>query len=385
MDLQQGGGLTPQEKLALFEEPFFWDRESFDDFLIHAEATGVSDIVLKASDPVIVRLDGRWIRATERIVDVSEVVAISDVITRSDSSSSTIMGGLDLDFSYEIKVDKRTRKRFRCNGTAFKHTKGEGISLTLRVIPDTPPSVQELGIEASLLEGAFPEKGLVLITGVMGSGKSTLLAALIREIAETQQKNIITYESPIEFDLHSIKNKQSVVQQTELPVHLNGGFGSAARNAARRAADVILIGESRDPETLKSMVESAEIGVCAYSTVHTRSVSETLTRIINVFPHEEQNQISSSLVSATSLIVQQRLLPSASGTGRVALREHLAFTQNMRRKLFKTRNEDFISVIQEMVEMEGRSLLKDAQVKFEEGLILESDFLSIKKELEFST
>lgn len=369
----------------VYEEPIFWGKDEFNQFLIQAEELGASDIILKVGDPVLIRLDGKWLRVTERIVSDAEVASISDVITRSDSSSSAIIGGSDLDFAYEVRTGKgRSKKRFRCNGTALRYTKGEGISLTLRAIPETPPSIEDLKVEQDLLKHAFPEKGLVLVTGVMGSGKSTLLASLLRFVIENKYKNIITFESPIEFDLHSIKNKKSVVQQTELPNHLSGGFEVAARNAARRAADVILIGESRDPETLKSMIEASEIGVCAYSTVHTRSVAETPSRIINVFKYEEQNQIASSLIASLSLIVQQRLVPRADGNGgRIALKEYLGFTQNMKRKLYQTRNEDMIPVIQDMVDSEGYPLLRDAEEKFKQGLIFEEDYLSIKKELEF--
>ncbi len=373
------------DKGWVFEEPLFWGKDEFNQFLIQAEELGASDIILKVGDPVLIRLDGRWLRVTDRIVNDTEVAAISDIITRSDSSSSAIIGGKDLDFSYEVRTGQgRSKKRFRCNGTALRYTKGEGISLTLRTIPETPPSIEDLKVEQGLLLHAFPDKGLVLLTGVMGSGKSTLLASLLRFIIENKYKNIITFESPIEFDLHSIKNKKSVVQQTELPNQLSGGFEGAARNAARRAADVILIGESRDPETLKSMIEASEIGVCAYSTVHTRSVAETPSRIINVFKYEEQNQVASSLIASLSLIVQQRLVPRADGkSGRIALKEYLGFTPRMKRKLYQTRNEDMIPVIQDMVDSEGYPLLRDAEAKFKQGLIFEDDYLSIKKELEF--
>ena len=185
-----------------------------------------------------------------------------------------------------------------------------------------PPVLEDLQVEPGILEHAFPSNGLVLVTGVMGSGKSTLLAAILRHIIEQGGRNVITYEAPIEFDFTTIPNAGGPVSQSAIPDHLQS-FLKATRNSTRAAPDVVLIGESRDPETLRGMIESAEIGVAAYSTVHTRSVPETLSRIINVFPVEERLQVSATLLSCLRLVVSQRLLPLPDGKGRTALREYL--------------------------------------------------------------
>jgi defect-in-organelle-trafficking protein DotB len=215
----------------------------------------------------------------------------------------------------------------------------------------------------------------------MGTGKSTLLASLLRRIRETMPKNVITYEEPIEFDLMGIPNPMGPLVQTQIPIHLSD-FSQAPRNAARRAADVILVGESRDTETLKRMLESAEIGVCAYSTVHTRSVAETPSRIINVFPETMQHQIASTLISSLRLIVQQRLLPAKSGQGRVAIKEYLVFNATLRKALFNTKIENLISTIEDMVDEHGQPLYADAQKKYDQGLIYKEDLVAIQKERE---
>ena len=169
----------------------------------------------------------------------------------------------------------------------------------------------------------------------MGSGKSTLLAAILRDIIEKGGRHVSTYEAPIEFDFDAIPNPGGPVSQSTIPEHLKS-FLTATRNSTRTAPDVVLIGESRDPDTLRGMIESAEIGVAAYSTVHTRSVPETISRIINVFPIGERLQITATLISSLRLIISQRLLPLADGSGRIALREYLAFTPEIREALLNT-------------------------------------------------
>ena len=161
-----------------------------------------------------------------------------------------------------------------------------------------------------------------------------LLAAILRRIIETGGRNVSTYEAPIEFDFDAVPNPGGPVSQSTIPEHLKS-FLTATRNSTRTAPDVVLIGESRDPDTLRGMMESAEIGVAAYSTVHTRSVPETLSRIINVFPFAERLQVAATLLSSLRLVISQRLLPLPDNNGRIALREYLAFTPEIREMLLE--------------------------------------------------
>lgn len=358
-----------------------WTIERFNQYLAWACDIGASDIVFKTGDYIHLRVDGNWVRSSENLVREDEVINVVNEISSSNSSAPLIVNGSDMDFPHEIRISRGIRKRFRCNATATAFKRDSGISLTLRAIPSIPPSLKELGVEDALLEHAFIDKGLVLVTGVMGSGKSTLLGGVIREVIETQPKNIITLEDPIEFDYGGIQNKRSLVQQTDVSKHIKGGFENAVRNTTRRAADLILVGESRDSETLRSMLEAAEIGTAVYSTVHTRNVAETPSRIINVFPYEQQNQIATTLISSLRLIVQQRLLPRADKPGRVPIKEYLGFTQAIKNKLLMTKIEDLIPTLQEIVENDGHSLLKDAEQKFKNGLIFESDYIQIANEM----
>ena len=202
----------------------------------------------------------------------------------------------------------------------------------------------------------------------MGSGKSTLLAAILRRIIEKGGRNVSTYESPIEFDFDAIPNPGGPVSQSTIPEHLRS-FLTATRNSTRTAPDVVLIGESRDPDTLRGMIESAEIGVAAYSTVHTRSVPETLSRIINVFPIAERLQITATLISSLRLIISQRLVPLPDNSGRTALREYLAFTPEIRETLLNTPLERLIPQAEELLSASGQRIQDAAKRAYAGGNI----------------
>ena len=251
--------------------------------------------------------------------------------------------------------------------------------MVFRSIPSEPPKLADMDVEPGILEYAFPSNGLVLVTGVMGSGKSTLLAALFREVIEKGGRNVITYESPIEFDFDAIPHPGGPVTQSTIPEHLES-FLTATRNSTRTAPDVVLIGESRDPETLRGMIESAEIGVAAYSTVHTRSVPETLSRIINVFPTEERLQVTATLLSSLRLIISQRLLPRADGEGRIALREYLAFTPEIRERLLDTKPEKLIQTCEELLPLHGQRIQEASAVLYQAGKIYKTDYIAIEAE-----
>lgn len=380
MPLKEIKEIAKSKEMEVFSFPVILGFKEFNELLIWSSDLGCSDIVLKTGEPVYLRINGKWLVVGTIPIKNEELAVIVNEISRSNSTSTMILNGEDMDFAHEIRVSRTEKVRFRCNATASSFKSDVGVSLTLRTIPSTPPSLKDLNVEPELLEDAFIDKGLVLVTGVMGSGKSTLLAAILREIIQTENKNIITYESPIEFDLVGLDNKKSLVQQTEVPTHLKGGFADAIRNSTRRAADIILVGEARDTETFRKMLEAADIGTAAYSTLHTRSVSETVTRIINEFPNDERNQIASTLIASARLIIQQRLVPRADKPGRVPLKEYLGFSRKIKKALANVKTEDLAMKIQEFVESDGQSLLFDATRKFEEGLIFEEDYLSIKRE-----
>lgn len=356
-----------------------WDYNDINALLLWGTQQKMSDLLLRSGGPGWMRLHGRWRAVTKRAITADELLAALEKITKNNSASAMIKSGKDYDFAHQIEETRGVRRRFRGNATPIADGYATGVRMVFRSIPSEPPKLADMDVEPGILEYAFPSNGLVLVTGVMGSGKSTLLAALFREVIEKGGRNVITYESPIEFDFDAIPHPGGPVTQSTIPEHLES-FLTATRNSTRTAPDVVLIGESRDPETLRGMIESAEIGVAAYSTVHTRSVPETLSRIINVFPTEERLQVTATLLSSLRLIISQRLLPRADGEGRIALREYLAFTPEIRERLLDTKPEKLIQTCEELLPLHGQRIQEASAVLYQAGKIYKTDYIAIEAE-----
>ncbi len=368
------------QEMYPYEPRIRWETAQINELLLWATGGGMSDIQLCSSQPVWVRKDGIWQRVTTRPITTDELLAGLERITRNNSIAALIKSGQDdYDFAHQIEETRGVRRRYRGNAGAVADGYSTGVKIVFRTIPSTPPRLEALDVEQGILDHATPENGLVLVTGVMGSGKSTLLAAILRHVIETGGRNVATYESPIEFDLTSIPDPGGPVSQSSVPEHLQS-FLRAVRNSTRTAPNVVLIGESRDAETLRGMIESAETGVAAYSTVHTRSVPETLSRIINVFPVEERLQVTVTLLSSLRLVVNQRLVPMLGGKGRVALREFLAFTPEIREVLLDTPPERLIQTCETLLIKYGQRMQDAAQAAYDAGKITKENTQAIMAE-----
>ena len=346
-----------------------WDYAGINDLLLWGTRCGMSDLCLRSALPAWMRLNGTWRMVTQRAITTDELLSALERLTRNNSVAALIKSGQsDYDFAHEIEESRGVRRRYRGNATPVADGYSTGVKIVFRAIPSMPPALEDLHVEQEILDHAMPSNGLVLVTGVMGSGKSTLLAAILRRIIEKGGRNVSTYESPIEFDFDAIPNPGGPVSQSTIPEHLKS-FLTATRNSTRTAPDVVLIGESRDPDTLRGMIESAEIGVAAYSTVHTRSVPETLSRIINVFPIAERLQITATLISSLRLIISQRLVPLPDNSGRTALREYLAFTPEIRETLLNTPLERLIPQAEELLSSSGQRIQDAAERAYAGGHI----------------
>lgn len=357
-----------------------WEYQDINALLLWATKIGMSDLLLRSGGPAWMRLNGMWRKITNRIITADELLAALERLTKNNSVAAMIKSGQqDYDFAHQVEESRGIRKRYRVNATPIADGYATGVRIVFRTIPSMPPALEDLNIEKDILDYAFPSNGLILITGVMGSGKSTLLAGIIRNIIEKGGRNVVTYESPIEFDFDAIPNPLGPVTQSTIPEHLKS-YLTATRNSTRTAPDVVLIGESRDPETLRGMIESAEIGVAAYSTVHTRSVPETISRIINVFPIAERLQITATLLASCRLIISQRLLPKKNESGRIALREFLAFTPEIREILLSTEPQFLIQKTEELLMQYGQSIQQASKQMFDEGKIYKADYTAILAE-----
>lgn len=292
-----------------------------------------SDLHLQVNLPPMLRVDGS-------LVPVSGYDALSEPDVESlifaildQEQQQILMKDKEFDFSFAFG----TLGRFRVN--AF-HERGN-LAAALRLIPNEIKSVTELGMPPVVMSFADYPRGLVLVTGPTGSGKSTTLAALVDKINSERADHIITIEDPIEF---THKSKKSVVVQRE--VHYDTySFSAALRSSLRQDPDVVLIGEMRDLETISAALTIAETGHLAFATLHTNSAAETINRIIDVFPSNQQSQVRAQLAFVLEGVVTQTLLPKKSG-GRVAACEVMVCTPAIRACIRDDKVHQIYSIMQ---------------------------------------
>src|SRR4051795_1277485 len=288
------------------------------DLLKIAVDSGASDLHIKVGSYPMMRVRGRLVPAIEdKKLDHEDVVAMAAAVM-STTQRQKFKESQEVDLAYSVPG----LGRFRCNIFQQRGT----VGLVLRVIPMTIRTIEELGLPPVLKKVAEEERGLVLVTGTTGSGKSTTLAALIDHINRTRSSHVMTVEDPIEF-LH--RDHRSMVNQREVSVDTRS-FAHALRSALRQDPDVILVGEMRDFETIETGLLAAETGHLVFSTLHTLDATETINRIISVFPPHQQKQIRLQLASVLKAAVSQRLMPKLDGKGRAPAVEVLISTPFIR-------------------------------------------------------
>jgi len=279
---------------------------------------GASDIHLKSGLPPIFRIDGALVplKNAERILP-----------EQMDQIAEHVMNPLqkqrfeekrEADLAYGIAG----LGRFRVNVFQQRGTKG----IVFRVIPFGVKTIDQLHLPKVVEAVASEHRGLILVTGTTGSGKSTTLAAMLEHINATRTCHIMTIEDPIEF---LIRDRRSIVNQREIGVDTQN-FANALRAALRQDPDVILVGEMRDFETIETAITAAETGHLVLSTLHTLDATETINRIISVFPPYQQKQVRLQLSSILKAVVSQRLVPKADGKGRVPALEVMVSTARVR-------------------------------------------------------
>jgi twitching motility protein PilT len=276
-----------------------------------------SDLHLAAHSPPQIRVDGKLQRLALPPLGPAETKQlVYSVLT--DQHKKRFEESMELDFSFGI----RGLARFRCNVFSQRGA----VGAVFRLIPEKIRTFVELGLPPVLANLADRPRGLVLVTGPTGSGKSTTLAAIVDKINAERHEHILTIEDPIEY-LHA--NKNCLVNQREVHSDTNS-FGTALRAALREDPDIVLIGEMRDLETVEAALKIAETGHLTFGTLHTNSAAQTINRIIDVFPANQQAQIRTQLSLVLEGIVCQALLPRANGIGRVVSLEILVPTPAIR-------------------------------------------------------
>ena len=288
------------------------------DILKIAMKGGASDIHLKAGLPPMFRVDGKLVPLKDaRRLPPEEISRVAFGIM-NNYQKEKFKEYNELDLAYGVPG----LGRFRVNVFQQRGT----IGIVFRVIPFKIDSIEQLLLPRVLEKIAMEERGLILVTGTTGSGKSTTLAAMVDHINTQKTCHVMTIEDPIEF---LIRDKRSVINQREVGVDTMS-FPQALKSALRQDPDVILVGEMRDLETVETALLAAETGHLVMSTLHTLDATETINRIIAVFPPYQQKQIRMQLGAVLKAVISQRLLPKADGRGRVAALEVLISTARIR-------------------------------------------------------
>ena len=361
------------------QEPTRLTVDNTNDILMHCVKLNASDITFQTNEPIMAEIFGRLHKITRRKIANTE---ISDILNAMYGPNATtlIMSGRDIDTHYEIRPNRSDRYRFRINGTGCQVEGHDGIQITARTIPTDPPKLDSMNLPQPILEAVAPEQGVVYVTGATGSGKSTLLAAIIRNIVEDPESNrkVLTYEAPIEFVFDNVEKVSSLVSQSEIPRHLPD-FAAGVRNALRRKPRLILVGEARDPETISAVMEAAMTGHPVYTTLHSNSVAETIRRLVVTFPSEERQGRTIDIIETVRLVISQRLVPTVDGK-RVALREYLVFSENIRDILLETDILNITNVVRKLVRESGLTMEADAHDKFKAGVITERQYRVIAEQ-----
>jgi len=284
------------------------------DLLKIAVERKASDLHLKVGSHPVIRIDGQLIPLAELKRLMQEDTIAMAFSMMNARQKQRFKDEFEIDIAYSVPG----LGRFRCNIFQQRGT----VGLVLRVIPGRILTIRELMLPPVLERICEEQRGLVLCTGTTGSGKTTTLASMIDYINGLRNEHIVTIEDPVEF-LH--RDKKSIVNQREIDVDTRG-FSIALRSALRQDPDVILVGEMRDYETIETALLAAETGHLVFSTLHTLDATETINRIIAVFPPHHQKQIRIQLATVLKAVISLRLLPRADGIGRVPAAEVMIVT-----------------------------------------------------------
>lgn len=318
---QQQSNVTPIEDVHI------------DELLRSMVQRGSSDLHLCVGVPPIVRVDGQLIPLPfSKLTPPEAQRIVYDILT--DEQIRRFEEELELDCSYSV----RELSRFRLN---VYRDKG-AVASAFRTIPVKIPTLKDLGLPKVLETLTRRPRGLVLVTGPTGSGKSTTLAAMIGQINHEQSLHIITIEDPIEY-LHS--HRYSVINQREVGTDTRE-FKNALRASLREDPDVILVGEMRDLETIQIAITCAETGHLVFATLHTNSASQTVDRMVDVFPPGQQEQIRFQLSNNIEAVICQQLLPRKGMKGRVCAQEIMIATPAVRNLIREAKSHQIPSAIQ---------------------------------------
>ncbi|NTU99101.1 type IV pilus twitching motility protein PilT [Candidatus Falkowbacteria bacterium] len=339
------------------------------DIFQSAIAAKASDVHLVVGMPPMLRIDGELIDLDAKTLTAKEVESLSFDLISADEKRRFIESK-ELDFGYETE----DRTRFRVN---LFYERGN-VGMVARVISNCIPTLEDISTPEIIFELLNLNQGLILVTGPTGCGKSTTLAAMINYINNKRRANIITLEDPIEY---SFKSGKSVIVQRQLGSDMTS-FSEGLKHALRQDPNVIMVGEMRDLETIATTITLAETGHLVLATLHTYSASQTVDRIIDIFPPHQQNQVRMQLSTTLAGIISQRLIPKQSG-GRVAAREIMINIPAVSNLIRENKIAQLRTVIETNFKKGMVSMDQDLKRLFSEGVITKEVAQSYMENPEF--
>ena len=330
-----------------------------------------SDLHLTENEPPILRIDGLLQRTDMKRLSQDELKRLIYSIM-TDLQKSQFERELELDFSLALP----NLDRFRVN----VHMQKGSVEAALRCIPLEIPKLENLLLPKIAVDMARKANGLVLVTGPTGSGKTTTLAAMIDLINSEREAMVICVEDPIEF-VHS--NKKSIIKQREVYSDTKS-FANALRHVLREDPNVIMVGEMRDLETISTTLTAAETGHLVLATLHTPNAPQTIQRIIDVFPPNQQTQVKLQLADCLQGVISQLLLPHISGKGRIMATEIMVATSGIRNLIREQEIEQIPTLMQTGAQFGMKTMDKSLKELYQNNLIsLESALAKVKNQDEF--
>lgn len=352
-------------------------KEHVNELLEFCRVHDVNDVKFGDGEPITIRVHGKIYTLTPRVLGNDELRAIMVCLYNSSSVTAAVQEGKQVDCGYSCVVNGKLLSRWRVCISMRGIDDGFGYRIVCRQITSAPPTIEQVYLQQDIVDAVMGlDRGIMLVTGPTGSGKSTTLAALLRHRAASLEHSdhIITIENPIEYLHRGYAHPNTEITQWEVP-RMMRSFPQAIEAALRCDPDLVLVGEMRNRESSKAGLEIALTGHGCFSTLHTNSVVQTVTRFLQNFSQDEVPAVQYDLVDNLHMIVSQLLRPSTDGR-RVALRERLAFDGQIKDKLRSSKN--LTQALRQVMEAHGRLMVEEAESLHKEGRLPFSELERIR-------